>query len=82
MRIYMQTPPAAGDSPRFCHLILQKDLLDGWSLVRETGPQGRAGRVTKRHFESHDDATEALTEERDLQLRKGFRVVFAEGVGA
>ncbi|MCB1736313.1 MAG: WGR domain-containing protein [Gammaproteobacteria bacterium] len=81
MRIYMQTPLAAGDSPRFCHLILQKDLLEGWSLVRETGPQGRAGRVTKRHFQSQDDATEALTQERDLQIRKGFRVVFAEGVG-
>ncbi len=79
MRIYLQTRPAADAPPKFCHLILQQDLLEGWSLVRETGDQGRAGRLTRRHFETHHEATEALSVARDKQIKKGFQVVFSEG---
>lgn len=76
MRIYMQTPPSRENPPKFCHLILQKDLLEGWTVIRETGNQGRSGRVNKQHFEQRDDATSAIEKQRDLHIKKGFKVVF------
>lgn len=76
MRIYMQTPPSQDGPPKFCHLILEKDLLEGWTLVSETGSQGRAGRVKKLHFQERDAATDAIETQRDSHLRKGFKVVF------
>ncbi len=79
MRIYMQQPAIDGSAPRFLHLSLQKDLLGGWSLVRESGYQGSAGRVTKKHFTDRETALSAMIRQRDIQLNKGFRVVFAQG---
>ena len=80
MRIYLQTMAAPDQPPRFVHLILQRDLLGGWSVVRESGYQGRPGRVRRDHFEEREEAERALIVERDKQLGKGFRVVFAEGL--
>jgi len=79
MRIYLQTPVTDDRPPRFCHLFLQKDLLEGWTVVRETGYQGERGRVTRRHYDSHEQAERALLAARDDQIRRGFRVMFAEG---
>ncbi len=79
MRIYLQTPPAPENAPRFYHLFLQKDLISGWSLVRESGRQGAAGRVTEKHFEDREAAVTALIATRDAQLKRGFRVVFVKG---
>ena len=76
----MQTPPAPGEPLRFCHLLLQKDLLGGWTLVREAGRQGASGRVTRRHFADREAAEQALMQARDRQSANGFRTVFAEGV--
>lgn len=79
MRIYMQTPPAGDKPPRFYHLHLQEDLLEGWTLVKESGYQGSAGKVSREYYESHEQAMEALMKNRDRQINRGFRVVFAEG---
>ncbi len=79
MRIYMQIPATDGNPPRFCHLILQKELLEGWSLIREMGQQGKAGRVRRQYFASHEEALAALMKERDRQLRRGYQVVFFRG---
>ena len=79
MRIYLQTSAAPNQPPRFCHLLLQEDLLDGWTLIRESGSQGKAGRIKKQHFEDRDQAETALIMARDDQLRRGFRVVFSQG---
>ena len=79
MRIYLQTPAAPDQSPRFCHLILQEDMLDGWTLIRESGSQGKAGRIKKEHFQDRDQAERALVRARDDQTRRGFRVVFSQG---
>jgi len=79
MRIYLQTPPTSDAAPRFYHLFLQQDLLAGWSLVRESGQQGKPGRVTKKHYEARDDAVAALIHARDAQLKRGYRVVFVKG---
>ena len=65
--------------PRYYQLLLQQDLLDGWTLVREWGKQGSSGRVKRDHFPCRNDALTALERIRDAQLSRGFRVVFSQG---
>jgi len=79
MRIYMQTGPVEGRPPRFYHLLLQQDLLGGWSLIREWGQQGSAGRVCREHHLDRESAEAAMARWRSAQQRRGFRVVFIEG---
>jgi len=81
MRIYMQTNTEGRKPPRFCLLAVQEDLLDGWTLVRETGYQGYAGQVQREHYPTRDQAERALAERREAQSRRGYRVVFSEGQG-
>ena len=75
----MQIPPAEGKPPRCYHLHLQEDLLEGWTLVRESGYQGASGRVIKEHFTEYDDALKSLMKFRDQQLNRGYQIVFAVG---
>ncbi len=79
MRIYLQTPPTADNHPRYCHLFLQEDLIEGWTLVKESGRQGSSGRVSRLHFSDHDQALAALIAARDAQIKRGYRVVFIKG---
>lgn len=79
MRLYLQTAPGADRIPRYYHLIIQKDLLTGWTLVKETGQQGSTGKVTRQHFDTWEDAQAALISSRDQQLKRGYRVVFVQG---
>jgi predicted DNA-binding WGR domain protein len=78
MRIYMQIPPEGDKAPRFYHLHLQEDLLEGWTLIREWGYQGASGRVAREHFADRESAQAALLAVRDEQLRRGYRVVFMQ----
>jgi len=78
MRIYMQSPPADDQPPRFYQLFLQRDLLGGWTLVRQWGVQGAGGRLQRDTYADWDSALEALMQARDRQLSRGYRVVFAE----
>ena len=83
MRIYMQQMPTeSGRAPRFLHLHIQEDLIDGWNLLKETGYQGSSGKVTRTHFDDVAAATDAMLIERDKQLNRGYRVVFIEGQGS
>lgn len=78
MRVYMQQPPSDDQSPQFVHLLIQQDLLGGWTLVREWGRQGMAGRLKREHFATHEEAVQALVAARDQQLGRGYRVVFTD----
>ena len=78
MRIYMQIPPSDAGHPKFYHLHLQEDLLDGWTLVREWGFQGAGGRMVKDHYVDRESAEKAMLVIRDAQLKKGYRVVFMQ----
>ncbi len=80
MRIYMQTPPLPDKAPRFYHLFLQQDLLEGWSLVKEWGYQGAGGRLTRTFFSDREAAEQALLQARDAQIKRGYKVVFVEGL--
>ena len=81
MHIYMQNVATDKTSPRFYHLLLQKDLLEGWTLIREWGALGSPGRVRRDHHMTWDAAVAALNKVREMQLRRGFQVVFTQGEG-
>ncbi len=77
MRIYMQITPT--DQPfRFCHLLLQQDLLGSWIFIKETGYQGAAGRTNRKLCKDRQHAQEILIQQRDLMLKRGYRIVFSE----
>ena len=81
MRIYMQLSATNDQSPRFYQLLVQQDLLEGWSLVREWGRQGSPGRIKRDHFPTREAAIEACISVRDSQLKRGYRVVYSQGQG-
>ena len=81
MRIYMQIPPQGDRPPRYYHLHLQEDLIEGWTLVREWGFQGAGGRLLREHFPDRESAEAALIDIRDEQLKRGYRVVFMQAQG-
>jgi predicted DNA-binding WGR domain protein len=80
MRIYMQIPPEGNKAPRYYHLHLQEDLIDGWTLIREWGYQGAAGRLRKEHYPDRETAEAALVKARDEQIRRGYQVVFIQAI--
>jgi len=79
MRIYLQTAPNIDGNPRFSHLFLQEDLIDGWTLVKENGIQGSSGKINKIHYADHHQALTALIKARDSQIKRGYHVVFIRG---
>ncbi len=82
MRIFMQTKPLTRESPRYYHLILQQDLLGGWTLIREWGQQGGRASGRRDFFPAREAAETAFTQARDQQLGKGFQVMFCQGMEA
>ncbi len=79
MRIYLQAPGDNGKRPRFYQLILQKDILGGWSLVREWGSQDSPGTLKKNHYSDQSRALNELLKIRDQQIARGYRVMFTQG---
>jgi predicted DNA-binding WGR domain protein len=79
MRIFMQTQPSGREPPKYYHLILQQDLLGGWTLIREWGQQGGRASMKREVFLERDAAQQALLSARDAQLKRGFQVMFCQG---
>jgi len=79
MRIYMQASVVDGKIPRYYQLILHQDMLSGWTLVREWGMQGSSGRVVRSHYPDYTEAECALLRIRDIQVQRGYQVVFLDG---
>lgn len=79
MRIYMQIPAMENQLPRFYQIHLEPDMFEGWMIVKEWGHQGSPGRVKKEHYTSLDQAEQAFEESRDAQIKRGYRIVFAQG---
>ena len=82
MRLLLQQKPNAGEAPKFVQLTLQQDLLGGWTLLRETGQIGGKTQLRREQFLERDAALGAFEKARDAQVRKGFQVMFAQGVEA
>ncbi|MFC1339183.1 MAG: WGR domain-containing protein [gamma proteobacterium symbiont of Phacoides pectinatus] len=79
MRIYMQTPHSPENPLRFYQLHLQQDLLGHWTLIRESGLQGSRGSVKRNVYDTREEAEQAMERLRDMQLHRGYKVMFREG---
>ena len=82
MRLLLQQRPAGREAPRFVQLMLERDLLGGWTLVRESGQVGNRSTVRRDLYLDQAEAMAAFEHARDLQLKKGFQLMFAQGAGA
>jgi predicted DNA-binding WGR domain protein len=82
MRLLLQQKPLAGEAPKYVQLVLQQDLLGGWSLLRETGQTGGKAQLKREQFLDQDAALAAFEKARDAQIRRGFLVMFAQGADA
>ena len=82
MRIFLQQRPVAGEQPKFYQLSLQQDLLGGWVLMREWGQPGARTSAKRELFLERQDALDALSKARDSQLKRGFQVMFQQGMEA
>lgn len=80
MRIYMQTKPASGEAPRYVQLVLQQDLLGGWTLYRETGTEGGRATLRKELYLDRDSALAAFEQARDRQVKRGYQVMITQGM--
>lgn len=75
----MQIPAMEDKPPRFYQLMLQQDLMGGWSLIRNWGETGSAGRVKRDYFENLEQAQSAMLRVRDTQLSRGYKVMYMQG---
>ena len=82
MRLLLQQRPDGREAPRIVHLMLEADLLGGWALVRESGQIGGRSSLRREQFPDQASALVALEHARDLQLRKGFQLMFVQGADA
>ena len=80
MRIYLQNRPGPAEAPKYLQLVLQQDLLGGWNLIKESGVQGGKIAVKREFYLDLAAAEEALEVIRDAHIKKGFNIMFAEGV--
>jgi hypothetical protein len=80
MRLYLQTAPGPSDAPRYVQITLEQDLLGGWTLYRESGNQGGRASLKREQYLERDEAIAAFEKARDAQLKRGFRVMFAQGL--
>ncbi|HEY4559474.1 MAG TPA: WGR domain-containing protein [Lysobacter sp.] len=79
MRLLLQQRPEGREAPRFVQLMLQPDLLGGWTLVRESGQIGGRSTVRREQFLDQASAFAALESARDTHIKRGFQLMFAEG---
>jgi predicted DNA-binding WGR domain protein len=79
MHLYLQTPPAAGNAPRYCRIALEQDLLGGWTLYRESGTEGGRATLKRELYLNRDDALAAFEQARDAQIKRGFKVMITQG---
>jgi predicted DNA-binding WGR domain protein len=82
MRMLLQQRPDGREAPRFVQLMLEPDLLGGWALVRETGQIGGRSSLRREQYLDQASALAAFEHARDLQLKKGFQLMFVQGAEA
>ncbi len=80
MRVLMQQPPHGQEQPRFVSISLQQDLLGGWTLLRESGLTGGKSQLKREQYLETESAIEAFEKARAAHSKKGFQVVFVQGV--
>ena len=76
----MQSSATGSEAPRYYQIVLQQDLLGGWTLFSEWGQQGGRASSKREVFLERDAALVAFEHARDAQLKRGFRVMFSQGI--
>ena len=71
--------PTAGEAPRYLQLTLQPDLFGGWELLRESGQLGGRAQLRREQYLLQAEATAAFEKARDLQLKRGYQLMFVSG---
>ena len=79
MRLLLQQRPDGREAPRFVQLMLEADLLGGWTLVRETGQIGGRSQLRREQYLDQATAMAAFEHARDQQLKRGFQLMFVQG---
>lgn len=79
MRLFMQTQAAGKDAPRYYQIMLEQDLLGGWTLFREWGLQGGRASSKREIYLERESAVAAFEQARDAQVKRGFLVMFSQG---
>ena len=82
MRMLLQQRPDGREAPRFVQLMLEPDLLGGWTLVRESGQIGGRSSLRREQYLDQASALAAFEHARDLQLKRGFQLMFVQGAEA
>lgn len=77
----MQTRPSPEHPSQFYQLILQEDLLGGWTVVRQWGRTGQRGTMRRHYYDDRAAAEAALERWRREKTEQGFDVTFVEGDG-
>jgi len=80
MRVFMQTKPISTEAPKYYQIALQQDLLGGWTLTREWGQQGGRVNLKREVYLERDDALSAFEHARDAQVKRGYHVMFSQGM--
>ncbi len=57
---------------RFYLMSVQPDLFGGWTLMREWGRIGQAGKLRCLPYPTQDEAEAALTKLQEAKLRRGY----------
>ena len=79
MRLLLQQRPDGREAPRYVQLMLERDLLGAWTLVRETGQAG--GRSSVRRDQYLDQApTEGWGERESGVLASNIALLQERGV--
>ena len=81
-RIFMDTLWYAHHLVFFWVVYRHTSLLGGWTLVRETGQIGGRSQLKREQDLDQASAQAAFEHARDLQLKKGFQLMFAQGAEA
>jgi hypothetical protein len=80
MRVLMQQHPQGQESPRYVSISLQQDLLGAWLLLRESGLIGGKSQLKREQFLATEPAFEAFEKARAMHIKKGFQVMFIQGM--
>lgn len=72
MQSYLEKREPATNLARFYSLVVLPTLFGEWSLQREWGRIGQAGKLRSLHFPSQEEATQALLELEAAKKRRGY----------
>ncbi len=59
---------------RYYFISVQSDLLGGFTLIREWGRIGSAGRIRIEHFVDEMMAVSAACKIEEIKIQKGYRL--------